>query len=59
MRSSIEEVLEETEVVVVTNRSRGFRNLSELMNPEQILLDFVGVAKKKGKTTTAYEGICW
>jgi GDP-mannose 6-dehydrogenase len=59
MRSSLDEVLQEAEVIVVTNRSQAFRNLRQLVRPQQILIDFAGISRKNGKTQGSYEGICW
>jgi GDP-mannose 6-dehydrogenase len=43
MRSSIEAVVSEAEVVVVANRTGAFREVCQTMRPEQALIDLVGV----------------
>jgi GDP-mannose 6-dehydrogenase len=42
MRSSIEAVISEAEVVVVANRTGAFREVCQTMRPEQALIDLVG-----------------
>lgn len=59
MRSRLEEVLEESEVVVVTNGAKPYREALHLLGPDQILIDLVGIAKGQGSTLGEYEGICW
>ncbi len=59
MRSSLEDVLDESEVVVVTNGAKPYREALHLLRSEQILIDLVGIAKGQGSTLGEYEGICW
>ncbi len=59
MRPSIEEVVTQAEVVVVTNGSATFRHLPDLMQPDQVLIDLVGIVRKNGEVQSEYEGICW
>lgn len=59
MRSSLGEVVTNSEVVVVTNGSAAFRQVARFMRAEQILIDLVGIAKPTGDRQGAYEGICW
>ena len=60
MRSSIEEVLEQSEVVVVTNGSQTFRRSLALADENQIIIDLVGVGRNNGyKRNGNYAGICW
>jgi GDP-mannose 6-dehydrogenase len=59
MRSSLEEVVEEAEVLVVANGHPDSRRAAKLMNKDQILIDLVGTAKPKGAMNGQYEGICW
>lgn len=59
MSPSLEELVAESEVVVMTNGSEKFRQVSQLLQPEQILIDLVGIAKNNGELQSAYKGICW
>ncbi len=60
MRSSIEEVLAQSEVVVVTNGSPTFHRLLALTDENQIVIDLVGVGRNNGyKRKGKYGGICW
>jgi GDP-mannose 6-dehydrogenase len=56
---SIEEVISQSQVVVITNGSHAFRSVPELMHNGQTLIDLVGIAKSVDGTQAAYEGICW
>lgn len=58
--SSLEEIVQRSEVIVVTNPSAKFKNVYTMMKKEQILLDFVGImAQNNGEMEGLYEGICW
>jgi GDP-mannose 6-dehydrogenase len=59
MRSSIKDVLAESEVVVVANGSASFRQVAGDMRADQILIDLVGAAEVNGNLRGEYDGICW
>lgn len=60
MRASVEEVLQESEVLVVTNGSSTFREISSVAAPEQIIIDLVGDNKFSAEQRNGtYRGICW
>jgi GDP-mannose 6-dehydrogenase len=59
MLPSIEAVVAQSEVVVIANSSPSFRHVPELIQPHQVLIDLVGVAKSNGNMRGHYEGICW
>jgi hypothetical protein len=59
MRCSLEEVIREAEVIVITNGSPSFQHVAERLRQGQILIDLVGVAKEHSNTGGCYEGICW
>jgi GDP-mannose 6-dehydrogenase len=59
MCSSMDELIKESEVVVITNGSKAFHQVPELMNKQQVLIDLVGVAKEGRNLPGAYEGIGW
>jgi GDP-mannose 6-dehydrogenase len=58
MRSSVDEVLAESEVIVISNASPAFRRVPDVLNDGQVLVDLVGVARSQGRTE-GYEGLCW
>jgi GDP-mannose 6-dehydrogenase len=59
MRCSLEEVIRDVDVIVITNGSPSFQHVSEQLSQDQVLIDLVGVAKEHGNTGGCYEGICW
>ena len=59
MCSSMEELISQSDVIVITNGSKAFRQAPELMNKDQILIDLVGVAKEGRAIPGVYEGIGW
>lgn len=59
MRSSVEEVLIEAEVVVVANGGAAFRRIPQLMRDGQVLVDLAGIVKGNQDVRGQYEGICW
>jgi GDP-mannose 6-dehydrogenase len=58
MRSSIDEVLAESDLVVVTKSSAKFREIGARLRDGQKLIDLVGI-HRDGVGDAAYEGICW
>ncbi|MCC6957544.1 MAG: nucleotide sugar dehydrogenase [Anaerolineales bacterium] len=59
MRHSMEEVVNESEVVVISNGTPGFHRVPGLMREGQVLIDLVGIAKGCNCNGAIYEGICW
>jgi GDP-mannose 6-dehydrogenase len=59
MRSSVEDVVAESEVVVIANGDKAFRSVPGLLSPKQCMIDLVGVCNGSGKPSAKYEGICW
>lgn len=59
MCSSLEDLMAQSDVVVITHGSKAFYMAPELMNGNHILIDLVGIAKGKVECEDAYEGICW
>jgi GDP-mannose 6-dehydrogenase len=59
MCSSIEQLLSQSQVVVITNSSKNFRSVPKLMHSGQTIIDLVGIAKNVDGTQAEYEGICW
>jgi GDP-mannose 6-dehydrogenase len=58
MRNCMEEVITESEVVVLGNGNERYREAAQLIREGQILIDLSGVAKNH-QTRGTYEGICW
>ncbi len=59
MCSSMEELISQSDVIVITNGSKVFRQAPELMNKQQVLIDLVGIAKEGKEFPGIYEGIGW
>lgn len=59
MCSSMEQLVSQSEVVVVTNGSKAYRQVLRLMNGQQALIDLVGIAKDNSDLPSMYEGLCW
>jgi GDP-mannose 6-dehydrogenase len=59
MRPSIDEVVAESEVIVVANASPAFRRVPHLIRPDQVLIDLAGVSRGNGGVKGKYDGICW
>lgn len=60
MRKSIDNVIEESEVLVVTSGSRAFREVPDKAGEHQIVIDLVGTGKSSGAERNGnYQGICW
>ncbi len=62
MRASVEEVLNQAEVIVIANGSPNFRQVAGLLREDQVLIDLVGVGRTNGAnghTKGAYDGIAW
>jgi GDP-mannose 6-dehydrogenase len=56
---SIEELVTHTDVIVITNGSKAFSQVSNLLSKEQTLIDLVGIAKEGREWPGVYEGIGW
>ena len=59
MRTSVEDVLQETEVVVVTSASRAIDDLAQRIGSGHILIDLDGALRNNSTVRGSYEGICW
>jgi GDP-mannose 6-dehydrogenase len=57
--SSIQQLVNQSEVIVIANGSKAFNQVPGLLNSEQILIDLVGIAKNNGNRPEKYDGICW
>jgi GDP-mannose 6-dehydrogenase len=59
MRPSIEEVMAPAEVVVITNGSRVFHRVPQLIREDQVLIDLAGIGNGHTRIEGSYEGIGW
>lgn len=59
MRPSIDEVLNESDVVVIGNGSAEFRDASRVLADTRTVIDLVRVFGDRRSDGTRYEGICW
>jgi GDP-mannose 6-dehydrogenase len=58
MRPDINEVVENSDVVVVTNGWKEYGTIPSRLRPDQCLVDLDGVAKQHTQDIS-YDGICW
>jgi GDP-mannose 6-dehydrogenase len=59
MRSSMDEVIDRSDVLVVANGNPAFREVPHRLRSDQVLVDLVGIAKPNGNGHGTYEGIGW
>ena len=59
LRSSVGEVVDSCDVLVVANKSIEFMKAIGMMKPGQALVDVVGMSKDRPKVKGRYFGICW
>lgn len=59
MRGSIQEVLADSDVVVIGNRAAEFRPALDQIHPDQVVIDLVRIADDVAHLNGQYEGICW
>ncbi len=60
LRNTLEEVIEQAEVVVIATRSIDREALTLLLRPVHVVIDLVNLEKScRLATDASYEGICW
>lgn len=59
MRGSIDEVLNDSEVLVIGNKAEEFRAIQGRVKPDQVLIDLVRLFEKSSGEVGTYQGICW
>ena len=59
MRRSIDEVLSDSELLVIGNKAAEFREIQGKVNKEQIVIDLVRLFDKPIGEQGTYQGICW
>jgi GDP-mannose 6-dehydrogenase len=58
MRSSVAEVLADSDVVIIGNKGEEFREIESKLRSDQIVLDLVRLFDRRSDGNS-YEGICW
>jgi len=59
MCPSVEQLVAQSEVLVVTSSSKSFHRVREMVQSNQILIDLVGIQNSANHLEAAYQGICW
>jgi GDP-mannose 6-dehydrogenase len=59
MCASVEEVLEESEVVVIGNRDESFASALKSLSQSPIVIDLVRIMEQATSADGRYQGICW
>jgi len=59
MRNTIEEVLQEADVIVIGNKAAEFRTIADKVNDKQLVIDLVRLFEDSVSDHDRYEGICW
>jgi GDP-mannose 6-dehydrogenase len=59
MCASMEEVLAESEVIVIGNKAPEFASVPQRLRPDQMIIDLVRIVKDIDHLDTRYAGICW
>jgi GDP-mannose 6-dehydrogenase len=57
MRSSIDEVLNSADTIVIGNKSEEFRQIESRLRPDQTVIDLVRLFDRP--SSNGYQGICW
>jgi GDP-mannose 6-dehydrogenase len=59
MRDSMDEVVNESEVIVIGNNSPEYRQVLQHVRSDQVIIDLVSMARDLTLTDVRVEGICW
>ena len=59
MCDSVEEVLTQSEVIVIGNKTPEFRQVLQQTRQDQVVIDLVRMLKNVSHLGARYEGICW
>ncbi len=59
MCDSMEEVLDESEVIVIGNKAPEFRQVLQRVRQDQVVVDLVRISAEQEVMDGCYEGICW
>ncbi len=59
MSESLDEVLANSEVIVIGNKATEFKNVTSKIRPDQIVIDLVRIIDFPADAPENYQGICW
>lgn len=59
MRGSVDEVLQDSEVLVIGNKAREFQDIEGRIRKGQVVLDLVRLFDRSVGEEGSYQGICW
>lgn len=59
MRGSVDEVLQDSEVLVIGNKAKEFQNIEGRIRKGQMVLDLVRLFDRSVGEKGSYQGICW
>jgi GDP-mannose 6-dehydrogenase len=59
MRGSVDEVLQDSEVLVIGNKAREFQDIEGRIRKGQVILDLVRLFDRSVGEEGSYQGICW
>jgi GDP-mannose 6-dehydrogenase len=59
MADSIDEVLENSEVIIIGNKAAAFKDVFHRLRDEQVMIDLVRVTEKPVTSNGHYQGISW
>ena len=59
MCGSMEEVLAESEVIVIGNKAPKFASVPHQVRQDQVVIDLVRISKEIDHLDGRYDGICW
>lgn len=59
MSDTIESLVSDSDVLVITNGTKSFHQIPELMRDGQMMIDLVGLAKDNSEIKEQYHGIGW
>ncbi|MEI7668989.1 MAG: nucleotide sugar dehydrogenase [Pseudomonadota bacterium] len=58
VKQDIKDVITNSEVIVIANNTKEFKNILEIITPNQLIIDLVRI-KEIEKNHANYQGICW
>jgi len=59
MCNSMEEVIKDSEVIIIGNKAEEFKQIPGLMQEDKIIIDLVRIFDKSDVMVGEYDGICW
>jgi GDP-mannose 6-dehydrogenase len=59
MCKSVDQLLAESEVIVIGNKAPEFASVLDRARPDQVVIDLVRVSKEPKRSAARYDGICW